>query len=139
MIDYAEALPDSARQSIHFIHGRLPFVTLPQSAYEIIISNSLLHHLPNPLVLWQIVKKYAGPGAHIGMMDLLRPDSLESAQIMTDTYAGNEPPILRQDFYNSLLAAFSLEEIGQQLKAADLRLNLEQISDRHVFISGIMP
>jgi len=127
------------QKRIHFIHGRLPICLLPQPSYEVIFSNSLLHHLPDPMTLWQIVKKYSRSGTCVGIMDLLRPDSVESAQSMVDTYAGNEPRILQQDFYNSLLAAFRLEEIEQQLRIADLQFNIEKVSDRHIFISGFMP
>lgn len=140
MIRFGETLMTPLLQNrIHFIVGRLPVVTFPQPAYEIIFSNSLLHHLPDPFVLWQCIKKYSKPGTCVVIMDLLRPDSIESAQNMVNSYAGNEPLILQQDFYNSLLAAFSIDEITQQLVHAGLTLNIEQISDRHVFISGVMP
>jgi hypothetical protein len=86
-----------------------------------------------------VIKKYAQPETGIIIMDLLRPESTEAAKQLVKTYADNEPPILQQDFYNSLLAAFTLDEIKAQLKQAGLRFLVEQISDRHVFISGIMP
>jgi len=140
MIHYGEALLSPFLQKrIHFILGRLPDVILPQPHYEIIFSNSLLHHLPDPLIIWQMVKQYAKPGTRVAVMDLLRPDSVGSAQSLVDTYARNEPEILQQDFYNSLLAAFSIEEIKQQIQSVGLHLSIEQISDRHVFISGVMP
>jgi trans-aconitate methyltransferase len=140
MIRFGETLMTPLLQNrIHFIVGRLPDVTLPQPGYEMIFSNSLLHHLPDPFVLWRCIKKYSKPGTFVAIMDLLRPDSIETARAMVDSYASNEPPILQQDFYNSLLAAFSIDEITQQLKHADLTLAIEQISDRHVFISGVMP
>jgi len=139
MIDVAEeSLSPFLQKRIHFLLGRLPNVVLPNPYYDIIYSNSLLHHLHDPLTMWQVIKHYSRAGTRIVIMDLLRPDSIESAQIMVDTYAGNEPQILQQDFYNSLLAAFSLEEIRQQIIDAGLPLDIEQISDRHVFISGII-
>ncbi|MGR9036378.1 MAG: class I SAM-dependent methyltransferase, partial [Gammaproteobacteria bacterium] len=98
MIDYAEALPATVRQRIHFIHGRLPFVDLPHYNYGIIFSNSLLHHLPDPQILWQSIKSYAKPGARIAVMDLLRPASMKAAQALVDIYAAEEPEILRRDF-----------------------------------------
>lgn len=136
MLEYAEALAGAFSQRIRFIHGRLPFVTLPQQNYEIIFSNSLLHHLPDPHILWRSIKAYSQRGTRVAVMDLLRPDSLESAKAMVETYVSGEPDILQRDFYHSLLAAFSLEEIKEQLTLADLKLSLEQISDRHVFING---
>ena len=41
-------------------------------------------------------------------------------------------------FIISLLAAFSLDEINAQLQAAELNFSAEQISDRHVFITGTL-
>lgn len=140
MINYATlTLAEKLSKQIYFIHGRLPDALLPKTDYDIIFSNSLLHHLPDPQVLWQTIKDYSRPGTRIVIMDLLRPECLESAQIMVKTYAENEPDILQRDFYHSLLAAFSMAEINQQLAQAELALNLEQISDRHIFITGVAP
>ena len=140
MLNHAEsALTPDLAQRIRFIPGYLPDVTLPQSGYEIIFSNSVLHHLPDPQTLWQTVKRYAAPGARIIIMDLLRPATIEAAQQMVQDYAANEPEILQRDFYHSLLAAFSIEEISAQLAQAGLDLHIEQISDRHVFITGVIP
>jgi trans-aconitate methyltransferase len=138
MIERARASAGSLVPRIRFIHGKLPFVTLPQQNYEIIFSNSLLHHLPDSQILWRSIKTYSRPGTRVAVMDLLRPDSIQAARSLVEAYAGEEPNILQRDFYHSLLAAFSLEEIKAQLIRADLRLNLEQISDRHVFIKGTL-
>lgn len=140
MIKQAKRIVDlETINRLHYFHGKLPHETLPQTRYEIIFSNSLLHHLFDPGVLWRTVKKYAGSGTKICIMDLLRPESPETAKTLVLAYAENEPPILQRDFYNSLLAAFTLTEISQQLKQEALDFTFEQISDRHVFISGIMP
>ena len=132
------ALSSDLAPRLRFILGLLPDVILPQSDYGIIFSNSVLHHLPDPQVLWQMIKNYAKPGTRIIIMDLLRPANLALAQKMVQDYTANEPDILQRDFYHSLLAAFSLKEITTQLVQADLKLQLEQISDRHVFITGVI-
>ena len=140
MLDHAKSLLTSGlAKRIRFIEGLLPDVILPQPGYEIIFSNSLLHHLPDPQTLWQTIKRYSRPGTRIIIMDLLRPASIEEAQTMVNNYAANEPEILQWDFYHSLLAAFSMKEIVAQLAEAELNLHIEQISDRHVFISGVIP
>jgi SAM-dependent methyltransferase len=138
MIDYAISLTDPVIQPrLSFIHGKLPNTELPEPSYGIIFSNSLLHHLPDPQVLWQVIKQYSVPGTRIIAMDLLRPGSKKMAKTLVEMYANDEPKILQQDFYNSLLAAFNLEEIDMQLTRAKLPLAIEQISDRHVFLSGV--
>ncbi|EIC29666.1 MULTISPECIES: class I SAM-dependent methyltransferase [Methylomicrobium] len=139
MLDYAAIRTPSIGNRIRLIHERLPFVIFPEQFYAIIFSNSLLHHLPDPQALWQTIKKAARPGTRIAVMDLLRPASLEAAMALVEAHAAGEPEILRRDFYRSLLAAFTLEEIRDQLKKAELPLNIEPISDRHVFIEGVMP
>ncbi len=138
MINYGKlVMPEALARRIDFIHGVLPDVSLPQAAYDLIFSNSVLHHLPDPGVLWQVIKHYARPGARIVVMDLLRPASIEEARAMVRAYAGDEPEILQRDFYQSLLAAFRREEIAEQIAQAGLKLGIEQISDRHVFITGV--
>lgn len=138
MINYGKlSTADELRPRINFIHGLLPAVSLPQANYDIIFSNSLLHHLPDPMVLWQVIKHYAGPGARVVIMDLLRPASIDEARAMVRAYAADEPDALKRDFYQSLLAAFRMEEIAGQIAQAGLNLDIEQISDRHVFITGV--
>jgi len=103
------------------------------------MSNSLLHHLPNPLQFWQKLRQLVKPGAPVLVMDLLRPESPEAAQAIVDQYAANEPDILRRDFYNSLLAAFTEDEIGSQLARMNLtRLLIDIPDDRHWVVGGII-
>lgn len=130
----------SLQGRVHFLKGLLPDVELPCPQYDIIISNSLLHHLPDPAVLWQTVKSFAAPDAMIFIMDLKRPESINEAARLRDTYAHGEPGLLQCDFYNSLLAAFEVNEIQDQLRQEGLAdLNIRVVSDRHVVISGRMP
>ena len=106
---------------------------------DAVISNSLLHHLPNPLQFWQKLRQLVKPGAPVLVMDLLRPESPEAAQAIVDQYAANEPAILRRDFYNSLLAAFTEDEIGSQLARMNLtRLLIDIPDDRHWVVGGII-
>lgn len=139
MLAYANAQANpSGTGNIRYILGRLPDALLPQSPYDLIFSNSLLHHLPDPQILWQSIKRHARSGSLVVVMDLLRPDSAAIATQLTATHAGKEPYILQRDFYNSLLAAFRREEIIGQLAMAGLDFKVRQTSDRHVFITGII-
>jgi 2-polyprenyl-3-methyl-5-hydroxy-6-metoxy-1,4-benzoquinol methylase len=103
------------------------------------ISNSLLHHVPNPLQFWHKLRLAVKPGSPVLVMDLFRPDSPEEAQAIVDQYAPDAPDILRRDFYNSLRAAFTEDEIGAQLARMNLtRLLIDVINDRHWVVSGII-
>ena len=127
----------SLNDNITFIIGIIPGTVIPQAHYSSIISNSLLHHLHHPEVLWATIKQYALPNTKILIVDLFRPNCREDALAIVNKYAANEPEILQRDFYNSLLAAFTATEIEQQLLAAGLtELKLKTISDRHIAIFG---
>jgi cyclopropane fatty-acyl-phospholipid synthase-like methyltransferase len=103
------------------------------------MSNSLLHHLPNPLQFWHKLRLLVKPGSPVLVMDLLRPESPEAAQAIVDQYAAGEPDILRRDFYNSLLAAFTEDEVTTQLARMNLtRLLIDIPDDRHWVVGGII-
>jgi cyclopropane fatty-acyl-phospholipid synthase-like methyltransferase len=106
---------------------------------DAVISNSLLHHLPNPLQFWRKLRSFVKPGSPVLVMDLLRPESPEAAQAIIDRYAKGAPDILRRDFYNSLLAAFTEDEVTAQLARMNLtRLLLDVLDDRHWIVGGIV-
>ena len=103
------------------------------------VSNSLLHHVPNPLQFWYRLRQLVKPGSPVLVMDLLRPDSLEEAQAIIGRYAEKEPEILRRDFFHSLLAAFTEDEVAAQLAEMNLsRLIIDVVDDRHWVVSGII-
>jgi trans-aconitate methyltransferase len=122
------------RGRINYIHSMIHDYKSTKE-YDLIYSNSLLHHLADPMVLWNKIKKLAIPKTNIFIMDLIRPDSTEEAQKLKDLYVRNEPEILQRYFYNSLLAAFEIEEVKEQLREVSLNhLEVEQISDRHLVV-----
>ena len=95
------------------------------------------HHLHEPQVLWQTVRQYAKRGTIVFVPDLRRPPSRAKAREFVRKYSGGEPEVLRRDFYNSLLAAFTPAEVRKQLKRAGLQmLKVEIISDRHLLVFG---
>lgn len=147
-VDGAPAMLAQAREAVtraeldHRVHlreARLPDKTLPQHAFDTLINNSLLHHLADPQVLWRAVVDCAGPDAAVFIMDLRRPDTREQAGRLVQEYSGNEPEVLRRDFFNSLLAAYRPEEIAAQLARVNLScLQAEAVGDRHVVVYGLL-
>ncbi|MBK5283462.1 MAG: class I SAM-dependent methyltransferase [Nitrospiraceae bacterium] len=123
---------------IAFRCERFQAVSLVEQA-DAVVANSLLHHVPNPLQLWYRLRHLVKPGSPVLVMDLLRPDSPEEAQVIVDRYAAKEPEILRRDFYRSLLAAFTEDEVAAQLAEMNLsRLIVDVVDDRHWVVSGII-
>jgi SAM-dependent methyltransferase len=125
------------RGRVELVQGFLPGAAVPRPRYDVIVSNSLLHHLHDPSVLWAAVRSHGSPGAPVFVMDLRRPASEEDAARLVETYSGEEPEILKRDFYCSLLAAFEVEEVRDQLEAAGLgRFTVRTVSDRHLAVWG---
>ncbi len=122
---------------IDLVQGYLPGAALPSGPYDAVISNSLLHHLDDPLVIWNAIKAHGAAGARVFVMDLMRPDSRATAEAMVEQHAAGEPEVLRHDFFHSLLAAYTIDEVQQQLAQVELQaLTVEAISDRHLIVHG---
>lgn len=147
-VDGAEAMLRLGREAtrelamedrVNLHHCHLP-AALPASGYHAIISNSLLHHMFDPMDFWRALRQAGSPGAPVLVMDLLRPDSPQQAARLTQQYAADEPEVLRHDFYHSLFAAYTVEEVQNQLlRAGLLGWGAQQCSDRHWFVAGYLP
>jgi SAM-dependent methyltransferase len=125
---------------VQFIEGILPGAALPLPAYDAVISNSLLHHLHEPRGFWEAVREAGAPGAAVLVMDLFRPESEQAAWEIVERYSGDEPEVLKRDFFASLCAAFEPGEIRGQLEACGLgALEVRPCSDRHVLVTGRLP
>lgn len=125
---------------IELFKGYLPGALLPREHYDAVISNSLLHHLHDPQALWQSILRHAVAGAPVFVMDLRRPASRDEAAALVDTYAANEPDVLRSDFHHSLLAAYRVEEVHAQLHDIGIDwLHLQAFGDRHIIAYGRRP
>lgn len=140
MLDFASGMLEREPE----IKGRVSFIHvsvqefLPDKYYDLIISNSLLHHMPDPSDFWDAAKRFSSPGTRVFVMDLIRPGTADEAMKLVERYSPNEPEILKRDFYNSLLAAFEIDEVKLQLETAGLGyFKTGRASDRYVIVYGI--
>jgi ubiquinone/menaquinone biosynthesis C-methylase UbiE len=127
---------------VRFHEARLPAppAALAGRRFELLFSNSLLHHLADPAALWDALQRFAAPRAFVFVMDLLRPESREAAAALVARHAAGEPAVLRRDFLHSLCAAYRSDEVQAQLRRAGLEdLRCEVASDRHWIVWGRVP
>lgn len=123
------------RVSLH--HAYLPAGRPPLEVYDFVYSNSLLHHLAQPGVLWQCAARWSREGGPIFVMDLFRPGTAFEVQRLVEEHSRDEPEVLRRDFSNSLFAAYRPEEVRVQLeRARQSDLALDIVSDRHFVVWG---
>lgn len=141
MINLAQTAVRQARleQSITLLVADAMDTGLAGAGFDIIFSNSLLHHVSRPDALWAELKRLAKPASAVLVRDLVRPPSPQAALNIVQTYAGNESPLLQEEYYRSLLAAYNVEEVRGQLARAGLgMLEVMMISDRHMEIQGVI-
>lgn len=146
-IDGSEPMLDLARQRLAkeadlierlgFSRARIIDFSPAAARWDAILCTSLLHHLHRPQDLWKTIDRLADKKTFVFVVDLFRPANPEKAKWIVDHYSGNEPDILKRDFYNSLLAAFTPAEVEQQLAACGFcGLTVETVSDRHLLVYG---
>lgn len=108
---------------------RLPY---PDAHFDMVVSNSLIHHLPNPLPFLQELKRVLKPNGAIFLRDLMRPASQEILYSIVDRVVSECNDHQRQLFQDSLYAAFTLDEVKDMMQQASLEgVKVYQSSDRH--------
>ena len=108
---------------------RLPY---PDGRFAAVMSNSIIHHIPEPLSALAEAWRVLAPGGLIFVRDLLRPADNAEVERLVGLYAGGATDHQRQLFDDSLRAALSLEEVRDLVRRIGQPAeNVAQTSDRH--------
>ena len=108
---------------------QLPFAS---QSVDICLSNSIIHHIPEPVAVIAEVARCLKPGGLIFFRDLLRPTSAADVNQLVETYAGQEQPHAQKMFRESLHAALTVDEVQRLFQAVGLHnIDVRQTSDRH--------
>lgn len=100
--------------------------------FDLVISNSIVHHLPDPLPFFQELKRVLKPNGGIFIRDLLRPIDTATMHRLVERIGPEYDQQQKKLFRDSLNAAFTLEEIQEIIEKADLKdVKIYQSSDRH--------
>ncbi|MEG4877749.1 methyltransferase domain-containing protein [Tychonema sp. LEGE 06208] len=104
----------------------------PDSYFDMVISNSIIHHLPDPLPFLREVRRVLKPNGAIFLRDLFRPEDEAIRDNLVEMYAGDCNSHQKQLFSDSLHAAFTLAEIQTMMETAGLEgVRIYESSDRH--------
>ncbi len=108
---------------------QLPF---EDASHTHVISNSIVHHIPEPIYVLREAWRVLAPGGLMFIRDLMRPDSDEQWQELVQAYAGEETEYQRQMFADSLHAALSVNEMQDMVAEFNAPPETVQAtSDRH--------
>lgn len=113
----------------HVDAKQLPY---PNDRFNCVISNSIIHHVPEPIVVFREAVRVVKPKGLLFFRDLARPDSNAQLECLVETYAANEDELARKMFAASLHAALTVQEV--QALVATLGFDpttVTMTSDRH--------
>ncbi len=108
--------------------------------FDTTISNSLIHHLPDPVRCFAEMHRITAAGGILFVRDLARPDSDAAAQQLVQQYAGGATDYCKQLFLQSLHAALRVDEVQQIV--GDLGYGKQTVtmsSDRHWTWAAVRP
>jgi ubiquinone/menaquinone biosynthesis C-methylase UbiE len=108
---------------------QLPF---DAQEFDIVISNSILHHIPDPQQVIAETIRVTALGGLLFHRDLARPDNETALNQIVDKYAADSTPYQRRLFAESLHAALTLEEMAAIVASFGFgRTIVCMTSDRH--------
>ncbi|MBD2099380.1 class I SAM-dependent methyltransferase [Leptolyngbya sp. FACHB-261] len=149
-VDASDSMLVAARRNVQVagLAGRINLAKADAKAlsfadgqFSVVFSNSLFHHLAEPLLALKEAKRVLAADGVLFVRDLVRPSDAASLEQLVSTYAADDTPQQRQLFADSLQAALTLEEVQDLAVSAGLVLaeaemspanfQLQLTSDRH--------
>ena len=108
---------------------QLPFA---DHSFDAVISNSIVHHIPDPLVVFGEAVRATRPGGTLFFRDLLRPPTAEILDSLVAKYTAGETDQQQQLFADSLRAALTIQEVVDIVASFGCSPEtVRQTSDRH--------
>jgi ubiquinone/menaquinone biosynthesis C-methylase UbiE len=122
----------------------------PDGRFDVVMSNTILHHIPDPTDLVREMWRLTARGGAIFLRDLARPGSADDVRVLVERHGGapatSDPRTVathaRQAglFEASLHAALTLEEIRERVRPLGIPPTaVTMTSDRHWTLAHTKP
>lgn len=127
-------------ERVTLLHADVKATGLPAGSFDLVMSNSTMHHLPEPIKLLREMKRLVAPKGALLLVDLFRPLSTEAAWAIVDSVSPDDSARQRGLFFASLCAALTVEEAQAIVRAVEIAgAVVEPCSSRHLRISRERP
>lgn len=118
---------------VEFVLGDAKGLEFADASFDAVCSNSILHHIPDPVPFlreaWRVLK----PGGALLVRDLFRPADAAAADALVREHCSREPERAQELFRASLGAALTPDEAREALEAAGWTgAEVVVDSDRHM-------
>ncbi|MBI1831375.1 MAG: class I SAM-dependent methyltransferase, partial [Planctomycetes bacterium] len=108
---------------------RMPFA---DATFDAVISNSIVHHIPEPAVVFAEMTRVVKKGGVLFVRDLLRPIDNAALRGFVQKYAGDANAHQQKMFGDSLHAALTLDDVRAIVTPLGFDpATVQQTSDRH--------
>ena len=133
--EFSKKMSANNIDDIKIIQRRYEETHLTEKSFDILISNSVLHHVKSPKKFWEKSFNLVRQQGQIVLMDLFRPSNEHELLTILEKYGGSNQ-VLLNDFENSLRAAYTPYEVECQLSSfPSISSSVKAISDRHFFVT----
>lgn len=123
---------EGLRSRIQLHHGDAKKLGFAEDLFDAVVSNSLIHHIPEPILVLREIVRVVKPQGRVFVRDLARPQTHAEVEQLVELYTGSASTAAKQLFRQSLHAALSLAEIQNLVES--LEMDPSQVmmtSDRH--------
>src|SRR5215831_12321474 len=118
--------------------ARATALPLQDACAPAVISNSLIHHLPDPAPALHEMTRVLSRGGVLFVRDLFRPASSQAVDRLVDMYAAGATAHQRQLLDDSLRAALTVDEVHATIAGLPLmQVSLSATSDRHWTLAAV--
>ena len=104
-------------------------------SFDNVISNTILHHIPEPLFFLKEAARVRKPGGVLVIRDLYRPETEEQAHELVRLHASTATDDQQKMLFDSLHAGLTLDEARAMVAEVGMTgASVEMTSDRHYTI-----
>jgi ubiquinone/menaquinone biosynthesis C-methylase UbiE len=122
----------SLTDRIRLARGDAKSLPFPDGRFEAVVSNTIIHHIPDPSGVFEEMVRLVAPGGTLMVRDLARPADESELDALVALHAGSEPMTARMLLRDSLHAALTLEEARMMVERLGIGPDgVNMTSDRH--------